>query len=68
MERKRQSSNQVFVLRVTRGVVAENGRFAWRYVLEDPVSKARRGFASLAELSTYLELLQDDDGPGAEVE
>ena len=61
MKGKWQASNFVFVLRVWRDAEAEYGRPAWRYVLEDPDSKARRGFASLPELAAYLERLQ---GPG----
>jgi hypothetical protein len=35
----------------------QNGRFRHRCILEDPFNKSRRGFASLEELTIFLETL-----------
>lgn len=55
-EAGKQPNGRVFVLRVwTDG---QDGRPAPnRYILEDPFSKARRGFATLSDLTAYLDTL-----------
>jgi hypothetical protein len=48
----------MFVLRIWYSAADENGRFLPRYILEDPFTRARRGFATLQELALYLEALR----------
>lgn len=38
---------------------------SWRYSLEDPHTGARRGFASLSDLTAYLRAEPDPDGAGS---
>lgn len=54
---KQRAPGRVFVLRIWYSAMDENGRFIRRYILEDPFSRARRGFASLQDLLIYLEAL-----------
>ena len=56
-ERREGHRGRVFVLRMWRDESEQNGRFTRRYILEDPFSRARRGFANLEELTIYLDTL-----------
>jgi hypothetical protein len=54
-----------FLLRLWQSV--DGGRIVWRALLEEMVSRDRRGFGNLKDLTAYLEELTGEDPcPGDE--
>lgn len=51
---KKESNTIVFVLRIWMGPLDNGGSTVWRCIVEDPHSKARRGFTTLESLLAFL--------------
>lgn len=54
---------QVYILRIWSSSATDKGRAVHRYILEDPFNRARRGFATLQDLTLYLDALQASHRP-----
>ncbi len=55
------NDSKTFVLRLWSE--QEEGRRAWRFSLEDPLTRGRRGFGSLGEIGDFLASLCKTEGP-----
>lgn len=60
-EARHPNDSRTFVLRLWSE--PEKGRRAWRFSLEDPLTRSRRGFGSLQETSAFLASLCQDAEP-----
>jgi hypothetical protein len=59
-ETRHSTDSRTFVLRLWSE--QEEGRRAWRFSLEDPLTRGRRAFASLGEVGDFLASLCRDNG------
>jgi hypothetical protein len=59
-ETRQSNDSRTFVLRIWSE--QEEGRRAWRFSLEDPLTRGRRGFGSLGEIGDFLASLCSETG------